>query len=138
MKDQLWRFLNILQRRQESHLRRVEQAGIWRARGSGTGDRRDDAARGNETWYRDAPGRPQRVTRNGRNQTWGSGYYEARPRPSTPSDNTHGYGHTDGGQVGLSGYEGPSTTRSRLVRDEASMVGAGCLRWRERAVRWPG
>jgi len=30
---QLWRPLNIHQQRQENHLRRVEQAGTWRARG---------------------------------------------------------------------------------------------------------
>jgi len=50
--DQLWGPLNTHQRRQANHLRRVEQADTWRARGSGTGDRREEAARANETWYR--------------------------------------------------------------------------------------
>ena len=72
--DNLWRRLNIHQRRQGVHLRRVEQAGTWRARGSGTGDRRDDAGGANETWYRDAPGSPERGTGGGGNQNWGSGY----------------------------------------------------------------
>jgi len=49
--DQLWRLLNIHQQRQENHPRRAEQAGTWRARGSGTGDRREEAAGANETWY---------------------------------------------------------------------------------------
>jgi len=72
--DQLWRLLNIQQQQQENHFRRVEQAGTWRARGSGTGDRREEAAGANETWYRDAPGSPQRGTGGGSNQTWGSSW----------------------------------------------------------------
>jgi len=56
--DQLWRLLNIHQQRQENHPRRMEQAGTWRARGSGTCDRRKEAAGANETWYPDAPGSP--------------------------------------------------------------------------------
>jgi len=112
--DQLWRVLNIHQKRQENHLRRVEQAGIWRARGSGTGDLREEAAGANETWHRDAPGSPQRGTGGGGNQTWGSGHYESRPRSSTPGENTRGYGRTYGSQEGPSGYEGPSETLHRL------------------------
>jgi len=106
--DQLWCFLNIHQQRQESHLRRAEQAGTWRARGSGTGDRREEAAGANETWYRDAPWSPQRGTGGGGNQMWpGNSWYESRPRASTPVENTRGYGRTYGGQDGPSGYEGP-------------------------------
>jgi len=71
--DQLWRLLTIRQQQQDNQFRRVEQAGSWRARGSGTGDRREEAAGANETWYRDAPGSPQRGTGGGGNQTWGSG-----------------------------------------------------------------
>jgi len=67
--DQLWRLLNIHQQRQENHLRRVEQAGTWHDRGSNTGERREVAAGANETWYRDAPGSPQRGTCGGGNQT---------------------------------------------------------------------
>jgi len=135
---QLWRLLNIYQQRQESHLGPVEKAGTWRARGSGTGDRRDDAAGADETWYRDAPGSPQRGTGGGSKQNWGSSYCESRPRPSTPGENTCGYGRTYGGQDGPSGYEGPSATRSRLDLGEVSVFSAGILRWRERALRWPG
>ena len=47
--DELWRLLNIHHQRQEIYLRWVEQAGTWRARGSGTGDRREGAAGANET-----------------------------------------------------------------------------------------
>jgi len=112
--DQLWRLLNIHQQRQENHLRRVEQAGTWRARESGTGERPEDAAGANETWYRDAPGSPQRGAGGGGKQTWGSGWYESRPRPSTPGENTRGYDRTYGGQDGPSGYEGPSATCRRL------------------------
>jgi len=112
--DQLWRQLNIHQQRQENHLRRVEQAGTWRARGSGTGDCREESAGANETWYRDSSGSPQRGTGGGGSQTWRSGYYESRTRPSTPGENQRGYGRTYGGQDGPSGYEGPSSTRRRL------------------------
>ena len=66
--DQLWRLLNIHQQRQEEHLLRAEQAGTWRARGSGTGGRREEAAGAIETWYGDAPGSPQRGTGGGGNQ----------------------------------------------------------------------
>jgi len=93
--DQLWRLLNIHQQRQQSDLRRAEQAGTWRARESGTGDRREEAAGANETWYRDAPGSPQRGTGGGGSQTCrGNSWYESRPRASTPVDNTRGYGRT--------------------------------------------
>ena len=112
--DQLWRLLNIHQSRKDTHLRRVEQASTWRARGSGTGERRDDAAGANKTWYEDAPGSPQRSTGVGGNQNWGSGYYESRPRPGTPGENPRGYGRTYGSQEGPSGYEGPSATRLLL------------------------
>jgi len=113
--DQLWSLFNIHQQRQENHLRRAEQAGTWRVRGSGSGDRREEAAGDNETWYRDAPGSPQRGTGGGGNQTWpGNSWYESRPRASTPVDHTRGYGRTYGGQDGPSGYEGPSATRRRL------------------------
>jgi len=113
--DQLWRLLNIHQQRQENHSRRAEQAGTWRARGSGTGDRREEAAGANETWYCDAPGSPQRGTGGGGNQTWlGNSWYEWRPQASTPVENTRGCGRTYGGQHGPSGYEGPSATRRRL------------------------
>jgi len=112
---QLWRRLKIHQQRQENHLRRAEQAGSWRARGSGTGDRREEAAGDNETWYRDASGSSQRGTGGGGNQTWGgNSYYESRPRPSTPVENTRGYRRTYGGQDEPSGYAGPSATRRRL------------------------
>jgi len=47
--DELWRLLNIHQQRQEHHIRRAEQAGTWRTRGSGTGARPEDAAKANET-----------------------------------------------------------------------------------------
>jgi len=67
--DQLWRLSNIHQQCQESLLRRAEQAGTWRARGSGTGDQREEAARASETWYRDAPGSPQRGSGCNGNQT---------------------------------------------------------------------
>jgi len=112
--EQLWRLLNIHQQRQDGHLRRVEQSGTWRARGSGTCDSRDTASGASETWYRDARGSPQRGTGGGGNKSWGSGHYESRPRASTPGENTRGYGSTYGGQDGPSGYEGPSTTRIRL------------------------
>jgi len=56
--NQLWCLLNIHQQLHENHLRRAEQAGTSRARGSVTGDRREEAAGANETWYRDAPGSP--------------------------------------------------------------------------------
>jgi len=112
--DQLWRLLNIHQQRQDSHLRRVEQAGTWRAHGSGIGYRRDDAAGANETLYPASPGSHQRGTGGGGHQNWGRGYYESRPRPSTPGGNTRGYGRTYGRQDGPSGYEGPSRTRRRL------------------------
>jgi len=113
--DQLWRLLNLHQQRQESHLRREGQAGTWRARESGTGDLREEAAGANETWYRDAPGSPQRDAGSGGNQTWGGdSWYESRPRPSTPVENTRGYGRSYVGQDGPSYYEGPSATRSRL------------------------
>jgi len=49
LNDQLWSLLNIHQQRQENHLRRVEQAGYCHARGSGTGDRREDPAEANKT-----------------------------------------------------------------------------------------
>jgi len=115
LNDQLWRLLNIHQRRQDNHLRRAEQAGTWRARVSGTGDRREEAAGAIETWYRDAPGSPQRGTGGGGNQTWqGNSSYESRARASTPVDNTRGYGRTYGGEDGQSGYEGPSSTLRRL------------------------
>jgi len=67
--DQLWRLLNIHQQRQENHLRRAEPAGTSRARGSGTGDWREEATGANETWYPDAPGSPQRGAGGGGNQT---------------------------------------------------------------------
>jgi len=111
---QLWCLLNIHQQRQENHLRRVKLAGTWRARRSGTGDRREEAAEASETWHRDAPERPQRGNGGGGNQTWGSGYYKSRQRPRTPGENTRGYGRTYGGTDGPSGYEGPSATRHRL------------------------
>jgi len=112
--DQLWRLLNIHRQRQEKHLRRAEQAGTWRARGSGTGDRREEAAGAHEAWYRDAPGSPQRGTGGGGNQRWpGSSWYESRPRASTPVDNTRGYGRTYGSQDGPSGFKGPSATLRR-------------------------
>jgi len=57
--DQLWRVLNIEQQRQDSSLRRVEQANIWHARASGTADRRDDTTGANKIRYRDTPGSPQ-------------------------------------------------------------------------------
>ena len=106
----------------------MEQAGTWRVRGSGTGDRREDAAGANETWYRYPPGSPQRGTGGCGNQNWGSGYYDSRPRPSTPGENTRGYGRTCGGQDGPSGYEGPSATRRRLDCGAVSEVGSGCVR----------
>jgi len=113
--DQLWRLLKIHQQRQENHLRREEPACTWRARGSGTGDRREEATGANETWYRDAPGSPQRGTGGGGNRTWpGNSLHESRPRASTPVDNTRGYGRTYEGQDGPSGYEGPSSTLRRL------------------------
>ena len=113
--DQLWSVLNIHHQRQESHLRRAEQAGTWRARESGTGDRREEAAGANETWYLDAAGSPQRGTGCGGNQTWGgNSWCESRPRSSTPVENTRGFGRTYGGQDGPSGYDGPSATLSRL------------------------
>jgi len=113
--DHLWRLLNIHHQRQENHLRRAEQAGTWRARGSGTGDRREEAAGANETCHRDAPGSPQRGTGVGGNQTWpGNSWYELRPRASTLVDTTRGYGRTYWDQDGPSGYEGPSSTRRRL------------------------
>jgi len=128
MNDHLWRLLNIHQQRQENRRRRVEQAGTWLTRGSGTGDRRKGAAGANETWHRDASGSPLRVTGCGGNQTWGSGYYVTCPRPSTPGENTRGYGRTCGGQDGPSGYEGPSATRRRLDCGAVSEVGSGCVR----------
>ena len=113
--DQLGCLLNIHQQRQENHRRRADQARTWRARGSGTSDRREEAAGANETWYRDAPGSPQRGTGGGGNQTWGgNSWYESRPRPSTPVENTRGYGRTYGVQDGPSCYEGPSATSRRL------------------------
>jgi len=112
--DQLWRLLNIHQQRQENYLRRAEQAVAWRARGSGTGDRREEATGANETWYRDAPGSPQRGTGGGGNQKWGHSWHESRPWPSTAVDSTRGYGHTYRVQDVPSGYEGPSATRRRL------------------------
>jgi len=113
--DQLWRLLSIHQERQQNHLRRAEQAGTWRARGSSSGDRREEAAGANETWYRDAPESPQRGTGGGGNQTWpGNSWYESRPRAGTPDENTRGYGLTYGGHDGSAGYEGPSSTRRRL------------------------
>jgi len=112
---QLWRLLKIHEQRQENHPWRAEQAGTWRARGSGTGDRREEAAGANETWYRDAPGSSQCGTGGGGSQTWGGiSWYDSRPRPSTPVENTRGYGRTYGGQVGPFGYEGPSATRRHL------------------------
>jgi len=95
--DLLWRLSNIHQQRQKSHLRQVKQVGTWRARGSGTGYCRDDTTGAPETWYRDAPGSPQRGTGGGGNQAWGSGYYESRPPPSTPGENKSGYDSTYGG-----------------------------------------
>jgi len=109
--DQLWSLLNIQQQRQENHLRRAEQAGVWRARGSGTGDRREEAAGANQTWYRDALGSPKRGTGGGGNQTWpGNSWYESRPPASPPVDNKRGYGRTYEGQDGPSGYESIPTT----------------------------
>jgi len=72
--DHLWRLLNIQQQLQGSMLRLVELAGTGRARGSGTGDLRDDSAGAHETNDRDAPGSPQRGTGGGGNQTWSGGY----------------------------------------------------------------
>jgi len=113
--EQLWRLLNIHQQRQENLLRRAKQAGTWCARGSSTGDRREEATGSNETWYRDASGSPQRGTGGGGSQTWpGNSWYESRPRASTPVDNARGYGRTYGGQDVPSGYEGLSSTRRRL------------------------
>jgi len=114
VKEQLWRLLEIHQQQQDSHLRRVEQARTWRARGSETGYRRDEAAGANETWYRNAPGSPQRGTSGGGDQKWGSGYYESRPHPSTPGVIPRAYGRTYGSQERPSGYEGPSATCRRL------------------------
>jgi len=113
--DQLWRLLNIYRQRQENHLRGAEPAGTWRARGSDTGDRPEEAAGASETWYCEAPGSPQRGTGGTGSQTWGSNsWYESRPRPSTPVENTRGDGRTYRDQDGPSGYEGPSDTRRRL------------------------
>jgi len=75
VKDQLWSLLKIHQQRQENHLRRVEKAGIWRDRGSGTCDPQDDGARAYATWYRDAIGSPQSGNSGGGNPNWGGGYY---------------------------------------------------------------
>jgi len=137
--DQLGCLLNIHQQRQENHLRRAEQAGTWRARGSGTSDRREEAAGANETWYLDAPGSPQRGTGGGGNQTWGgNSWYESRPRPSTPVENTRGYGRTYGVQDGPSCYEGPSATRRRLDGGAVPQVGVCRVREHERASCWPG
>ena len=47
VKDQLWRLLDIHQQRQGSHLLRVDQAYAWRARWSGSGDLREEAAGAN-------------------------------------------------------------------------------------------
>jgi len=70
--DQLWHLPNIHQQRHDSAHRRVKQAGTWRARGSGTSDPQDKAAGSKETWYRAAPGSPQRGTGGGRKQNRGS------------------------------------------------------------------
>jgi len=75
VKNQLRRLVNIRQPRQNNHLRRTVQAGTGRARGSGTGDLRDDGAEANERRYQDAPGSPKRGRDGGRNQNRGSGYY---------------------------------------------------------------
>jgi len=114
LNDQLWRLLSIHQQRQKNHLRRAEHASTWRARGSGTGDRREAAAGAIETRYPDAPGSPQSCTGGGGSQTWGTSWYESRPRPSIPVENTHGYGRTYGGQDGPSGFGSLSATRRRL------------------------
>jgi len=115
LNEQLWSLLRMHQQRQNNHLRRSEPAGTWRTRGSGSGDRREDGAEAGETFYGDAPGRPQRGSGGGGTQYWGSGYDTvSRPEAGTPPESTPGCGRAYGSHEGPSGFEGPAPTRRLL------------------------